>query len=76
MSLLDVNNLQKSFGNTEVLKDISFDLEQGETLSIIGSSGSGKTTVLRCLNFLETPDSGTISIRDNVIFDAATDKRL
>ena len=76
MSLLDVNNLKKSFGSTDVLKDISFNLEQGETLSIIGSSGSGKTTVLRCLNFLETPDCGTISIRDNVIFDAATDKKL
>lgn len=76
MSLLDVKNLKKNFGNTEVLKDISFGLEQGETLSIIGSSGSGKTTVLRCLNFLETPDSGTISIRDNVIFNAETDKKL
>ena len=76
MSLLNVNNLKKSFGSTEVLKDISFSLEEGETLSVIGSSGSGKTTVLRCINFLETPDEGTISIRDEVIFDAATDKKL
>ena len=76
MSLLNVNNLKKRFGNTEVLKDISFSLEEGETLSVIGSSGSGKTTVLRCINFLETPDEGTISIRDEVIFDAATDKKL
>lgn len=76
MSLLNVKNLKKSFGSTDVLKDISFNLEEGESLSIIGSSGSGKTTVLRCLNFLETPDQGTISIRDEVIFDAATDKRL
>ena len=76
MSLLNVNNLKKRFGSTEVLKDISFSLEEGETLSVIGSSGSGKTTVLRCINFLETPDEGTISIRDEVIFDAATDKKL
>lgn len=76
MSLLDVKNLRKNFGNTEVLKDISFGLEQGGTLSIIGSSGSGKTTLLRCLNFLETPDSGTISIRDNVIYNAETDRKL
>ena len=76
MSLLDVKNLRKNFGNTEVLKDISFGLEQGGTLSIIGSSGSGKTTLLRCLNFLETPDSGTISIRDNVIYNSETDRKL
>ena len=76
MSLLDVKNLRKNFGNTEVLKDISFGLDQGGTLSIIGSSGSGKTTLLRCLNFLETPDSGTISIRDNVIYNAETDRKL
>lgn len=76
MSLLNVNNLKKSFGNTDVLKDISFSLEEGETLSVIGSSGSGKTTVLRCINFLETPDHGTISVRNEVIFDAEKDKKL
>lgn len=76
MPLLDVKNIKKSFGSTRVLEDISFSMEEGESLSIIGSSGSGKTTVLRCLNFLETPDHGTISIRDNIIFDAATDKKL
>ena len=52
MSLLKVENIQKSFGKTKVLKDISFSLEKGEVLAIIGSSGSGKTTLLRCLNFL------------------------
>ena len=71
MAILEVNNLEKHFGPTRVLEDISFDLEQGKALAIIGSSGSGKTTLLRCLNFLETPDQGTISVGGNVIFDAA-----
>ena len=71
MSILEVHNIQKSFGNTEVLKDISFSLEKGQVLSIIGSSGSGKTTLLRCLNFLETPDIGTIKVNDEVLFDSA-----
>ncbi|OUN21778.1 amino acid ABC transporter ATP-binding protein [Pseudoflavonifractor sp. An85] len=71
MAILEVNNLEKHFGATRVLEDISFDLEQGKALAIIGSSGSGKTTLLRCLNFLETPDQGTISVGGNIIFDAA-----
>ena len=71
MPILEVSHIEKHFGATKVLKDISFSLEKGQALSIIGSSGSGKTTLLRCLNFLETPDSGTISINGNVIFDAA-----
>ena len=69
MSLLKVENIQKSFGKTQVLKDISFSLEKGEVLAIIGSSGSGKTTLLRCLNFLETPQSGKITVNDNVLLD-------
>jgi polar amino acid transport system ATP-binding protein len=71
MPILEVKNLNKSFGNLEVIKDISFSVEKGETLSIIGSSGSGKTTLLRCLNFLEIPDAGTITVNDQVIFNAA-----
>jgi len=71
MAILEVRNLEKNFGTTQVLKDISFDLEEGKALAIIGSSGSGKTTLLRCLNFLETPDNGSISVRENVLFDAA-----
>ena len=71
MSVLDVQHIEKHFGSTRVLEDISFELEQGQALAIIGSSGSGKTTLLRCLNFLETPDQGTISVGGNVIFDAA-----
>ena len=62
MAVLDVKNIRKSFGKTEVLKDVSFSLEQGQVLAIIGSSGSGKTTLLRCLNFLETPDGGEIFV--------------
>ena len=62
MAILEVKNLQKTFGNNSVLKDVSFSLEEGEVLAIIGSSGSGKTTLLRCLNFLETPDSGEIFV--------------
>ena len=71
MAILDVQHIEKHFGDTPVLEDISFSLEEGQALSIIGSSGSGKTTLLRCLNFLETPDGGTISVNNNVIFDAA-----
>ena len=58
MAILDVQHIEKHFGGTQVLRDISFSLEEGQALSIIGSSGSGKTTLLRCLNFLETPDKG------------------
>lgn len=70
MSILEVNNIEKHYGSTKVLKDISFELEEGQTLAIIGSSGSGKTTLLRCLNFLETPNSGSIIVNDEVLFDA------
>lgn len=71
MSLLEVKNITKSFGKTEVLKGISFSLEKGEVISLLGSSGSGKTTLLRCLNFLETPNTGIISVNGKTIFDAA-----
>ena len=70
MEMLNVSHIRKSFGKTEVLKDISFSLEQGQSLAIIGSSGSGKTTLLRCLNFLETPDVGTITVNGEQIFNA------
>ena len=62
MPILEVKNLKKNFGTNQVLKDVSFSLEEGQVLAIIGSSGSGKTTLLRCLNFLETPDSGEIYV--------------
>ena len=69
MSWLEVKNIYKSFGKTEVLKGIDFSLKKGEVVALIGSSGSGKTTLLRCLNFLETPDKGTISVKDEVLYD-------
>ncbi len=71
MAILEVQHIEKHFGNTKVLKDVSFSLEEGNTLAIIGSSGSGKTTLLRCLNFLETPNQGTITVRGETLFDAA-----
>lgn len=74
MSVLEINNIQKSFGSTRILKDISFSMERGETVAIIGSSGSGKTTILRCLNFLEMADEGRITVDGNVIFDASNGK--
>ncbi len=70
MPILEVEHIQKTFDRTEVLKDISFSLEQGQAVSIIGSSGSGKTTLLRCLNFLERPDSGIIRVNGETLFDA------
>ena len=71
MAILEVKNIEKRFGKTEVLKDISFALEKGEVLAIIGSSGSGKTTLLRCLNFLEIPVNGNISVENTVLIDGA-----
>ena len=69
MPILEVRDLKKKFDNTQVLKGISFDLEEGQTISVIGSSGSGKTTLLRCLNFLENADEGTITVRGQKLFD-------
>ena len=76
MSVLEIKDIKKSFGKTEVLKGISFSLQKGEVLSIIGSSGSGKTTLLRCLNFLEFADSGTIAVNGETIFDGESVKKL
>ena len=70
MALLQVENIQKRFGSTQVLKGVSFSLERGQVLVIIGSSGSGKTTLLRCLNFLETPDEGEITVDSKKLFSA------
>lgn len=71
MIILEAKNIGKSFENTEVLRDVSFRMEEGSSLAIIGSSGSGKTTLLRCLNFLETPDQGQIIVRGETLFNAS-----
>ena len=67
MAFLEVKNITKNFGDTQVLKGVSFEMNKGEVVSIIGSSGNGKTTLLRCLNFLETPD-GSITVDGKTIF--------
>ncbi|MBQ7801030.1 MAG: amino acid ABC transporter ATP-binding protein [Oscillospiraceae bacterium] len=72
--MLQVNNLRKGFGDTDVLKGISFSLEQGQVLAIIGSSGGGKSTLLRCLNFLETPDEGEIWVAGKQLLSASEEE--
>lgn len=74
MAVFEAKNIKKSFGKTEVLKDVSFEIEKGEVLCIIGSSGSGKTTLLRCVNFLETPDEGKFFLNGNLLFDASENR--
>ena len=71
MALLEVTGLKKSFGKTAVLKGIDLSLEKGRVLVLIGSSGNGKTTLLRCLNFLETPEAGSIAVDGETLWDAA-----
>ena len=68
--MLKIEHLKKSFGDKQILEDISLQVESGEIVSIIGSSGTGKTTLLRCINFLEKPDRGVITI-DDVTADSA-----
>ena len=75
MKILEIKDLCKSFGKTQVLKGVNFSMEEGEVVSIIGSSGSGKTTLLRCINFLEKADRGQVLLDDQVLFDGA-DKEL
>ena len=65
MNILSMKNIKKSFGDNEVLKDISVSVDKGEVVSIIGPSGSGKSTLLRCATFLETIDSGEICYMGN-----------
>ena len=80
MALLEVTNLHKNFDQLQVLKGISFSLEKGQTLSVIGPSGGGKTTLLRCLNFLEMPTQGKIVINGQdgpqILFDSAAGQAL
>ncbi|MBR2619335.1 MAG: amino acid ABC transporter ATP-binding protein [Firmicutes bacterium] len=67
--MLEIKNLHKSFGKTEVLKGVDLSLEKGEVLAIIGSSGGGKTTLLRCINYLELAEEGTIEVKGELIYD-------
>jgi len=76
MKALEVKKLSKSFGNLEVLKSVSFSLEKGEVLSIIGSSGGGKTTLLRCINFLEKANDGEIYVNDELVYKASSQNKL
>ena len=86
--MLEIDNLHKSFGDLEVIKGVSVNAAKGDVIAILGRSGSGKSTFLRCINFLETPTSGTISLSgeaitvannrngDSVITDKAQVRRL
>lgn len=76
MPILEVEHIQKSYGYTAVLKDISFSMKKGEVLSIIGPSGSGKTTLLRCLNFLEFAEQGSIKVNGEILIEAGFGPRL
>ncbi len=71
--LLQVRNLRKSYDGLSVLKGISLDVHKGDVVSIIGSSGGGKSTFLRCLNLLEVPDSGTLLFKGEDLLDRKTD---
>ena len=68
--MIKIKGLKKSFGDLEVLKGIDLEVKQGEVVAIIGPSGTGKSTLLRCINYLETPNEGSISV-NNVELDAA-----
>ena len=75
MAFLEVKNLKKRFGDTEVLRGVDLSLERGEVLAIIGASGGGKTTLLRCLNFLERADEGEIIVNGNTVYHAVEGDR-
>ena len=72
-NIIEIKNLQKSFGEHDVLKGINLDVRRGEVVSIIGASGSGKSTMLRCVNLLETPSSGDILYMGESILDKKFD---
>ena len=76
MAFLEVENVRKSFGGTEVLRGVSFSLERGQVLSLIGASGGGKTTLLRCLAGLEAADGGNISVGGRTVFPVTGKKRV
>lgn len=73
-NILQVQHLQKKYGDHTVLKDISFDINKGEVMTIIGPSGGGKSTMLRCINLLEEPSNGKILFHGNNILDSHFDR--
>ena len=72
--MLEVKNLNKSYNDTHVLKDISFEIKKGDRLAIIGKSGCGKSTLLRCINLIEQPDNGEIIFENKNIMDPNINK--
>ena len=70
--MIKVENLYKNFGELEVLKGISCEIKKGEVVSIIGASGSGKSTFIRCLNLLETPSAGKITFDGDLLYESET----
>ena len=75
MAYLEIESLGKRFGGADILHGVSLSLERGKILTLIGPSGEGKTTLLRCLNGLETPDMGVIRLNGETVFDAAAPKQ-
>lgn len=71
--IIRIENLVKSFGSLQVLKDINLSVKKGEVVCIIGASGSGKSTMLRCINLLEEPDGGHIYFKEQDLTDLSTD---
>ena len=72
-SMVSIQHLSKSFGDTEVLKDVNIEVKKGSVVVVLGPSGSGKSTMLRCINLLEKPSGGHIYIEGNEITDPKTD---
>jgi len=72
-AIVRINKLKKSFGDLEVLKDVSLEVDRGEVVTILGPSGSGKSTLLRCINLLEKPTGGEIWFEDKLINDKSAD---
>ncbi len=72
MPVIKINNLNKVFGDNEVLKDINLEINQGEVVAIIGPSGSGKSTLLRCMNLLEVPAKGQVIFEGNDLTEKGT----
>ncbi|WP_031863724.1 ATP-binding cassette domain-containing protein, partial [Staphylococcus aureus] len=70
--MIKINNLNKVFGDNEVLKDINLEINQGEVVAIIGPSGSGKSTLLRCMNLLEVPTKGQVIFEGNDLTEKRT----